>query len=95
MNNINNNIPRETWEGREWLLALLKKNVLTVTFTKVNGEERSMPCTLDPMLLPVVTEIKEVVKKEKSETVISAWCTDKSAWRSFRLDSIKKLELNV
>lgn len=36
--------------------SMLHHGVCEVTFTKVNGEVRTMPCTLDESLLPVKVE---------------------------------------
>ena len=35
-----------TPEGREWLLGLLRDSEVTVKFTKKDGSERKMLCTL-------------------------------------------------
>ena len=37
------------------LVKNLKQNVVKVNFTKVNGEERTMNCTLHESVLPVAT----------------------------------------
>jgi acyl-ACP thioesterase len=81
---------------KEELILLLKDNVCAVTFTKVNGETRTMPCTLREDLVPAYerkTPVKEATAKESA--TLSVWCTDKAAWRSFRVDSVIKLEINV
>ena len=66
------------------LEKLLKEAVVEVEFTKVSGENRKMPCTLQTEL---ITEIPKGTKKANTD-IISAWCTDKNAWRSFRKDSV-------
>ena len=73
---------------REALVKSLQKNIMSVVFTKVNGEERTMNCTLNEHLLPET--IGESTKKENLE-VLAVWDIDKDSWRSFRLDSIKAL----
>jgi acyl-ACP thioesterase len=81
--------------SKEEIVAALKANVCTVTFTKVNGETRTMPCTLKEDIVPVYerkTPVKEDTAKESA--TLSVWCTDKSAWRSFRVDSVTNLEIN-
>ena len=76
---------------RETLVNGLKKDVLTINFTKVNGEERVMNCTLNETLLPeAVTSDSE--KKENLD-VIAVWDTDKDAWRSFRVDSVNSIKI--
>ena len=39
-------------ERRQWLAELLKNGTYVVTFTKVDGTSRDMPCTLQENLLP-------------------------------------------
>ena len=76
-------------EHREFLSNLLHTGIFNVTFTKVNGDTRIMPCTLKPELLPTVV-ISEEVKKEKkiNPDVMSVFCIDKNEWRSFRIENI-------
>lgn len=79
-------------QRREQMLGLLKENVCAVTFTKVDGEVRVMPCTLDPALLPKIEKSPMVVRPQNAE-VISAWCTDKSGWRSFRVANVHSIRV--
>ena len=78
--------------NRELLLEALSKHECTVTFTKINGETRVMPCTLKEDLVP-----KQEPKgtKKPNEAVVSVWCLDKREWRSFRVDNVVDLEINV
>lgn len=79
--------------NREQIVEQLKNNVCEVTFTKVNGDKRVMPCTLrEDMLPPVVKEDVNADRKVNEKTV-SVWVTDANGWRSFRVDSV--LELKV
>ena len=72
-------------EQNTWLRQLLSTGIFEVTFKKVDGEMRTMPCTLDEQYLPRV-EVKEgKAKKEKRDETLSVWCTDKKEWRSFRV----------
>jgi len=73
------------------LVEGLKRNVMRVTFTKVNGDERVMRCTLHDSVLPE-QPISEIKKKENQD-VLSVWDLDNSGWRSFRLDSIKEMKV--
>lgn len=79
-----------TTHTRTSLLEQLHAGPCVVTFTKVNGEKRVMPCTLQASLLPVAPTIKEVVKEGRKENLdtIRVFCTDKQEWRSFRVDSV-------
>ena len=72
------------------ILDLLSNNDCEVTFTKVDGSVRVMPCTLRAAALPAkLTESK----RTKNESVISAWGLDKSEWRSFKVANVTKIEI--
>lgn len=81
---------------KEELLEELRYRICEVTFTKVNGETRTMPCTLRADLVPVYerrTPLKEATDKEKA--TVSVWCTDANAWRSFRVDSVTDFKIHL
>ena len=71
--------------------SMLHHGVCEVTFTKVNGDVRTMPCTLDSTLLPPqpLKEFHET-RLYKPET-LSVWCLDKMEWRSFRVANVTKI----
>jgi hypothetical protein len=75
---------------KQQLKKLLSENTLSVLFTKKDGTQRAMLCTLIADHLPVVEKKEEDTKVEKkqSEESIAVWDLEKKAWRSFRLDSI-------
>lgn len=78
-------------ERNGWLRHLLSKGVYDVTFTKVNGESRTMPCTLKSTLLPK-HEIKENAKtREPKLDNLSVWCVDKQEWRSFKVMNVTEV----
>ena len=82
---------------RNILLEALKNHECTVTFTKVNGETRVMPCTLKEDVIPTPpTDVasKSVVKRHENQNVVSVWCLDKKEWRSFRVDNVVDLQIN-
>ena len=80
--------------NRDTLLKDLREGVIEVHFTKVNGQERAMRCTLLPRYLPQVhTENLQEQEKEKTfhkenTDVIAAWDVQNGGWRSFRIDSV-------
>jgi hypothetical protein len=64
-----------------------------VEFTKVNGEVRSMPCTLKAELIPpapvkVLAEGEVPKVKKENPEIMSVWCLDKKEWRSFRIANV-------
>jgi len=82
---------------RNILLEALKNHECTVTFTKVNGETRVMPCTLKEGVVPTPSAdvaSKSTVKRHENQNVVSVWCLDKKEWRSFRVDNVVDLQIN-
>ncbi len=82
---------------RNILLEALKNHECTVTFTKVNGETRVMPCTLKEGIIPtppVEVASKSTIKRHENQNVVSVWCLDKKEWRSFRVDNVVDLQIN-
>lgn len=75
---------------KEQLHTLLLSGECIVEFTKVNGEIRTMPCTLKAELVPPapVVEGKETKTKKQNPDVMSVWCLDKKEWRSFRIANV-------
>jgi hypothetical protein len=57
-----------------------------VVFTKKDGTERTMLCTLTN--IPAVHQPKNETDKEYSKEVLRVFDTENQGWRSFRLDSI-------
>jgi hypothetical protein len=73
---------------REDIISLLMKNILEVNFTKKDGSNRKMVCSLQEKHLPEQIDLVETINKTKNLEVISAWDLEKNSWRSFRIDSI-------
>jgi len=73
--------------SKEELINTLKEHNVTVKFTKIDGTERSMKCTLrEDTVIPY--DKKTEVSKAKNDNIVSVWDLEKSAWRSFRYDSV-------
>ena len=70
----------------------LSANICTVTFTKVDGAERIMDCTLKSDLLPPPKELNEFPVRKVNESIVSAWDVKADGWRSFRVDSVTGFE---
>jgi len=79
---------------KESLVDLLKNNVVTVTFTKVDGSERTMKCTLLGEYVPAPTEGKVLLQENSgSDSNISVWDTEVNGWRSFRVSNVKSVSV--
>lgn len=80
---------------RKELVEQLRTGVFNVTFTKVDGTERTMPCTLKEELLPPAKKDDPLSQKkvrEINENVLVVYCTDKQAFRSFRVDNVTDIQ---
>jgi hypothetical protein len=88
---------------RQDLVDMLHAGVCEVTFTKVNGETRTMPCTLSETIIPLAPvhvtntnnsiDFPQVKKQKKvNPEVMSVWCLDKKEWRSFRIMNVTSIK---
>jgi len=80
---------------KEELLTMLKEKIVEVTFTKLDGEERVMPCTLIESHLPPAKKEDPITQKKVrqiSDKVIVAWAVESKGFRSFRYDRIKNIK---
>jgi len=90
---------------REWVRGLLQNSEVTVTFTKADGTDRDMLCTLDHSRIPVsvakpasttapvdgiVRESKKP-RKEPDPHSIRVFDLEKQEWRSFRFERLRKV----
>ena len=85
----------KTPEFREWLINVLadEKNPTTVTFTKKDGTERTMRCTRSPVQIPEDQHPKNGTGD--SDTAIRVFDLDKSEWRSFVVENVKRIEYTL
>lgn len=65
----------------EKLLETLRKTEATVVFTKKDGSERTMRCTLNPATIPL--EMHPKGKNEQNPNVVAVWDLENDGWRSF------------
>ena len=80
-------------QRRDIIKSMLSQGVYNITFTKVNGETREMPCTLNADMLPPqkVVEDKEKTERKINTENLSVWCPDKNGWRSFKLANVVEI----
>lgn len=77
--------------NKEAILRSLHLGVVQITFTKKDGTERVMECTLKEDMLPPQVDIEEAIQKKKpNPDVLAVWDVEKEGWRSFRWDSVTK-----
>ena len=81
---------------KEDLKNLLEQNVLTVDFTKLNGDKRVMTCTLREDMKPPATKTDAMSQKkvrEVSNEVVSVWDVNAKGWRSFRYERVNAVDI--
>jgi hypothetical protein len=100
---LNNEVynPTEDWAEDDWttfttwLKDALQSNEVTVTFTKKDGSDRVMKCTLDPKVLPPSPVIEAKTERKKSENTLAVYDLEAQAWRSFTIKSVKKITFSI
>ena len=84
-----------TTEGKNWLIGVLKsEEYVDVLFTKADGTERHMRCTLYQNKIPADFSPKSTERK-KSDEVLPVFDIENQGWRSFRLDSVKNVQFHI
>ena len=72
---------------KEWLSGMLRAGPVTITFTKKDGTQREMLCTLqEGVMVPYVSLTGAI--RAKNDEVCKVWDIAENEWRSFRYDSI-------
>jgi hypothetical protein len=82
---------KDAKKNRKWLLANLEESIVEVTFTKKDGTERVMNCTLLEDYLPETAG----VGRSASVDTVSVYDVEVEGWRSFRWDSVKAVKLST
>lgn len=93
---------QELQDFKNWTLGLLRdeniKSSVRVTFTKKDGSERVMSCTLVESRIPSDKSPKSTDEGETTSTAASAcrvFDTEIGEWRSFRWDSVSNVEAGL
>ena len=81
---------------RQELLELLRDKIVSITFDKLNGDERTMRCTLIPEVLPKADKedkLSQTRVRNLEDAVFVVWSLEANAWRSFRYDRLKSVKV--
>ena len=72
----------------------LKRGKFLVDFTKVNGDQRKLLCTLSQKFMPRAefNVSRAEAKRQKNTETLSVWDLESESWKSFRINSVKSLE---
>lgn len=82
----------DTTVFRGWLKGVLSVQPATVTFTKKDGTERVMNCTLRADLLPAVEIKEDKAPRKQNESALAVYDLEANGWRSFTVSSVKRVE---
>ena len=91
----------EAWtdEGAEIffdrLKTILREQEIKITFTKKDGTERVMRCTLDPAKLPVQEITETNTNRKVSTETMAVFDLDVQGWRSFTKKSVKCVDFTT
>jgi hypothetical protein len=92
---------QETWTDSdwtkfsEWLNGMLRLGPATVTFTKADGTDRIMLCTLEEDKLPKVVIKEDAKPRKESNTSIRVFDLEKNEWRSFTIKKVKQVNISI
>jgi len=78
---------------RAELAKYLSIGELFVTFTKKDGSERVMRCTIDTHLIPTDKQPTSNTQSDKTSDQFRVFDTELQEWRSFLISNVKHIEL--
>ena len=94
--NVTKDWNESDWDRfNDWIRVLLTERNVKITFTKKDGTERVMNCTLDPNVIPLVESVQDKREKNKDKDYIAVYDTDIKEWRSFIIKSVKSFEFEI
>ena len=82
---------------RSSLIEDLKRGIVEITFTKVDGSTRNLRGTLSALLMPPQTKREDLQEADsfhkENADVLAVWSINDAGWRSFRLENIQYLQV--
>ena len=84
----------KTKKEKDWLIGLLRSEIVELTFIKKDGSERIMTCTLAEQKIPAENAPKGV-DRAKSDEAVAVFDLENNGWRSFRWDSFTNIEFTL
>lgn len=79
----------------QWIKVLLTERNVKITFTKKDGTERVMNCTLNPDVIPLIESVQDKREKSKEKDYMAVYDVDLKAWRSFIIKNVKEFEFTL
>jgi len=94
--NTVDNVTDNDWEVfSKWVKGVLITHTPIITFTKKDGTERVMKCTLRSDLLPVQEIVEGKEPRKQNDAIMSVYDVEANGWRSFTVKSVKTVEFPV
>lgn len=81
-----------TIETQNHVLDALRDGILNVVFTKIDGTQRNLICTLNEDRIPADKKPKGT-KSAKNDAALPVFDMENNSWRSFRWDSVQKIDI--
>lgn len=78
----------------EHLKLALSRGIVRIVFEKKDGSLREMNATLSQTIVPAYEKKTDKVKA-KNDDVLSVFDTDLNEWRSFRIESLREVNINI
>lgn len=77
---------------RNKLKETLRDGIHQVVFTKKDGTERVMKCTLNESIIPQEHKPKEGSSHKANDAVLAVFDVEKQGWRSFTIADVKSVQ---
>ena len=84
----------KTKKEKDWLISLLRSEIVELTFIKKDGSERIMTCTLAKQKIPAENAPKGT-ERAKNDEAVAVFDLENNGWRSFRWDSLTTIEFTL
>lgn len=80
-----------TEDAKNQIIHELRRGIMNIVFTKADGSERKLICTLSEDRIPADKKPKGT-GTVKNDAVLPVFDMEKNSWRSFRWDSVQKVD---
>lgn len=77
---------------KETIKNTLRSGIHQVVFTKKDGTERVMMCTLSEDVIPQEHKPKEGSSHKPNDSVLAVFDVEKQGWRSFTIADVKSVQ---
>lgn len=83
-------LTQDELKQKAYIIHRLRTGTWTVEFTKVDGTQSTMECTLDSKIMPTQeSHVAEAEFKSVPKHLIRVYATDRGGWRSFLANGVK------